>query len=124
MPIWRNEIKIKQYFPKEETNEAALNVITKALPQLSHIYNKEKRLFEKGRKQSLDLIFLGDFEELIKDFEWIKESIETGKDPTEFDFNTWTDALNKYLDCLYDLGDTVTISRNSRFDNEKFLWVS
>ncbi|CAI8774305.1 hypothetical protein CHCC14809_2240 [Bacillus licheniformis] len=42
----------------------------------------------------------------------------------KIDFDSWVDALNEYLNCLYDIGDTVTLSRDSRVNDEKFLWVS
>ncbi|MGG0052830.1 hypothetical protein [Bacillus atrophaeus] len=124
MPVWRNEIKIKQYLTYEDSDQAVLEFVTNALPKLKFVLRREERRSVKGGNHALDVLFLDDFKMIVEEFEWIKESIENGGYPTEFGFDTWADALNEYLNCLYDIGDTVTISRNFRVDDEKFLWVS
>ncbi|MCC9021782.1 hypothetical protein [Bacillus nakamurai] len=124
MPKWRNQINIKQYLTNKGTNEAVHNFAKMVLPELKYILRKEERRIEKGNNNALDEFFLDDFKIVVENFEWIKESIENGEDPTEFDFDSWADALNEYLDCLYDIGDTVTILGDLRCNNEKFLWVS
>ncbi|AVB12007.1 hypothetical protein C3438_19205 [Bacillus velezensis] len=85
---------------------------------------KEERRIEKGNNNALDEFFLDDFKIVVENFEWIKQSIENGEESTEFDFDSWADALNEYLDCLYDIGDAVTILGDLKCNNEKFLWVS
>ncbi|MFT0803250.1 hypothetical protein VSK91_19615 [Bacillus swezeyi] len=124
MPVWRHEIKIKQYLTNEESDHAVLQFVNNVLPNLQFVLRREERRIEKGSVHALDWLFLDDFKMLIEEFEWIKESIENGGDPAEFDFDSWVDALNEYLNCLYDIGDTVTLSRDSRVNDEKFLWVS
>ena len=124
MPVWRHEIKIKQYLTHEDSNQAVHQFVTNALPKLKFVLRREEGRTDKGDNRALDVLFLDDFKMVVENFEWIKESIENGEDPTEYDFNSWVDALNEYLDSLYDIGDTVTISRDSRINDEKFLWVS
>ncbi|MCY9156262.1 hypothetical protein [Bacillus haynesii] len=124
MPVWRHEIKVKQYLTHEDSDQAVHQFVTNTLPKLKYILRREERRTEKGDNRALYVLFLDDFKMVVENFEWIKESIENGEDPTEYDFNSWVDALNEYLDCLYDIGDTVTISRDSRINDEKFLWVS
>ncbi|MEC1437284.1 hypothetical protein P9D57_00670 [Bacillus sonorensis] len=124
MPVWRNEIKIKQYLTHEDSDQAVLQFVNNVLPNLQFVLRREERRTENGGTHTLDVLFLDDFKTLIEEFEWIKESIENGEDPTEFDFDSWVDALNKSLNCLYDIGDTVTLSRDSKINDEKFLWVS
>ncbi|MCY8539431.1 hypothetical protein [Bacillus haynesii] len=124
MPVWRHEIKIKQYLTHEDSDQAVHQFVTNMLPELKFVLRREERRTDKGDNRALDVLFLDDFKIVVENFEWIKESIENGEDPTEYDFNSWVDALNEYLDSLYDIGDTVTISRDSRINDEKFLWVS
>ncbi|WP_254634416.1 hypothetical protein [Bacillus amyloliquefaciens] len=124
MPKWRNQINIKQYLTNKETNDAVHEVAKNVLPELKYILRKEERRIEKGNNNALDEIFLDDFKIVVENFEWIKQSIENGEESTEFDFDSWADALNEYLDCLYDIGDAVTILGDLKCNNEKFLWVS
>ncbi|MED3230849.1 hypothetical protein [Bacillus velezensis] len=124
MPKWRNQINIKQYLTNKETNDAVHEGAKNVLPELKYILKKEERRIEKGNNNALDEFFLDDFKIVVENFEWIKQSIEDGEESTEFDFDSWADALNEYLNCLYDIGDAVTILGDLRCNNEKFLWVS
>ena len=108
----------------EDSDQAVLQFVNNVLPNLQFVLRREERRTENGGTHTLDVLFLDDFKTLIEEFEWIKESIENGEDPTEFDFDSWVDALNEFLNCLYDIGDTVTLSRDSKINDEKFLWVS
>ncbi|OJT57568.1 hypothetical protein [Bacillus licheniformis] len=99
-------LPIKQCLTNEESDHAVLQFVTNTLPKLKFILRREERRIEKGSVHALD---------------WL---IENGGDPAEFDFDNWVDAFNEYLNCLYDIGDTVTLSRDSRVNDEKFLWIS
>jgi len=65
---------------------------------------------------------LNEFEQCIEEFKWIKDCIENGEDSYQYNFDTWCDAFNEYLEQLYDIGDEITIERGWS-DTEKFLWV-
>jgi len=118
MSQWRNKIDIKRFFTDESNDEDVKAICEKLIPQLERILENENN----RQKQKLDDDFLWEFSNLIEEFKWIKESIEKELDATEYSFDDWTEAFNEYLSQLYDLGDTVTISRGWG-DTEKFLWV-
>jgi hypothetical protein len=119
MAKWRNKIEIKKYFSNDESNEMVLNVLNLLIPQLKAILKKE----QQRKHNKLDDYDLQEFENLIEDFEWVKDMIEKGVDSSEYEYINWCEAFNGYLEQLYDMGDMVTGNHNDFWDREKFLWV-
>lgn len=126
MAKWRNKINIKDMLTGDESNEQVLNVITHLLPQLKRIKTKENATYqlalEHANEPAIDESFLEEFDNLIQEFEWVRNSIESGADPSEYDYESWCEAFNGYLGQLYDVGDTL-IEKRDFFNDEKFLWV-
>lgn len=123
MTNWRNKIDVKKYLSNDSSNEKVLEVVNKIIPQLKHISNTEERLIERKSKKALDEFFLDEFNDLIQEFEWVKDSIQNNEDSTEFSFDNWCEALNEYFKQLYDLSDVITNDTGSWSGRERFLWV-
>jgi hypothetical protein len=117
MPKWRNKVKIKHMFTDDRSNETVLNVANELIPQLEWILEREKGLGQ------LDDKYTDELEEIIENFKFVKYEIEHGGDATEYDFDSWCDAFNAYLEELYDLGDTPTSTQTDSMWGENFLWV-
>ncbi|WP_025912008.1 hypothetical protein [Priestia flexa] len=124
MNKWRNTIEIKKYLSNDSSDQAVLKICEAIIPQLKYISRIENRMIENKRKNSLDEYFLYEFDDLILEFEWIKNSINSNEDPSEFEYENWCEALNNYLEQLYDFGDSVVDYNESNNQKEKFLWVS
>lgn len=127
MAKWRNEVSIKKYLSEDDSDKSVLMVVTKLIPQLKRIQMKEEKGIEKIQdeivKENIDYV-LFNLEEVIGEFEWIKESIESNESATGYSYSDWCEAFNNYFEQLYDLGDTVVKHSERSFENEKFLWVS
>jgi thiaminase len=128
MTKWRNSIQLKKYLSDNSDNESVLKVVNGILPQLKYIRNIGNRHLDKNEgnnsivKENIEY-YNGQLEELIEEFDWIKNSVESNEDdPRELGYDDWCDALNEYLSQLYDLGDSV-VEYKSHFDTEKFMWV-
>ena len=119
MSKWRNEVDIKQYFTEETNGEQVSNLVSNLAFQLRRILKIER----EAKINKIDSDFLDDFEEVIEDCEFVKQAIENNEDSTKYEFDTWTDAFNEYLNKLYDIGDTVNDSSKSFYEREKFLWI-
>lgn len=116
MAKWRNKIKIKHMFTDDEdNNENLLAICDTIIHQLERIFKTEKELLEKHEYDF-------DFEMIIDNFKFIKHSIENSEEPSEYSFETWTEAFNEYLNILYDFGD-MTVVKKDFWNDEKFLWV-
>jgi hypothetical protein len=112
MTNWRNSIDINRYFTDEEDDQTAKSLCDKLIFQLDRIINIEK-------DNRLDEL-IEDLIEIRQDFQFIKEAIQIKHSSKDFDFDSWCDGFNEYLQKLYDLGDTTIMWKNER---QKFLWV-
>jgi hypothetical protein len=119
MPKWRNKIEIKSYFTDDESNESVLKVVNALISQLKMVLRRERN--RKNKK--LEDYYLEEFENLIEEFIWIKNMIERNCSPEEYDYTSWCEAFNEYLEQLYDMGDMVTDNHDDFWNREKFLWV-
>jgi|GEM_PF-2525568 len=119
MAIWRNKIEIRKHLTDDESNETVFNVLNVLIPQLKGVLEKEQR----RRYNKLDDYDLQEFENLIEDFEWVKDMIEKNIDSSEFEYSNWCEAFNNYLEQLYDMSDMVTSNHDDFWNREKFLWV-
>lgn len=127
MAKWRNKIELKKYLSSDSSDSSVLKVVNGILPQLRYVLKSEQRYLARetpniGNVRENVEYYTDQLEELIEEFDWIRESIEKHLDPTEFSYDNWCEALNNYLEQLYDIGDS-TVSFKSHFDSEKFLWV-
>ena len=93
------------------------------IPQLERILKSERVKIERNYKNVVDEDFLNEFEEVINDFKFVKESIENSEDPSEYSFDNWCEAFNEYMEQLYDISDAVTNENGGFYDREKFLWI-
>lgn len=118
MANWRNKINLKEYLTDDETDEQVLICVNALIPQLENVLIREKGL----TKTKLDEYFLNEFEELIEEFKWIRESINKGENSSGYDFFNWCEALNNYLEELYNIGDTM-IEKKDFYNDIKFLWI-
>jgi hypothetical protein len=125
MAKWRNKIELKKYLSNDYSNSSVLKVVNGLLPQLKYILSTEHRYLDKANesvmKENIEY-YTEQLEELIEEFDWIRVSIDGDEDPKEYSYDNWCEALNNYLEQLYDLGDSVVKFR-THFEQEKFLWV-
>lgn len=127
MPKWRNKIEVKKHLSADSSDNKVLEIVKAILPQLSRIVKRENRFLERGsilpesKRENVEYL-VGELEEIVGHFEWVKTSIESKENPKNFSFDNWCEAFNNYLEQLYDLGDS-TVRFKTHFDSEKFLWI-
>lgn len=118
---WQNTIKIKKYFTDDNTNDSVLNVIEKLIPQLEFVVKVERKKIDNIKneiiRENMEYT-IEQLEEIIEEFQFVKNCIKDKENSIEYSFNSWTEAFNCYLEGLYNIGDTLVNA------NTKFLWVS
>lgn len=107
---WINKVKIKNLFVDNPTDSDTLKCCIAIISQLETILKNNIDVINSAGYLALD--------EIIDAFKFIKQSIEEGKELYDDDCITYAELFNRYLDELYDLGDT-TLSN----DRQHFLWI-